>query len=45
MTNGAGKGGRYRKVDPKKWDEGYDRIWGKKEDDKDDKKGNRQRPN
>lgn len=25
-----GKGDRYRKLDPKKWDEGWNRIWGKK---------------
>jgi len=31
MVDGnAGKGGRYRKVDPKKFGEGYERIWGKK---------------
>lgn len=31
MTNGqAGKGDSYRPVDPKKWSENYDRIFGKK---------------
>lgn len=35
MVNGnSGKGGHYRKVDPKKWNEGYNRIWKKEEGDK-----------
>jgi hypothetical protein len=28
-NNGAGKGDSYRKVDQKKWDENYSRIFGK----------------
>lgn len=28
-NNGAGKGDSYRKVDQKKWDENYARIFGK----------------
>ena len=31
MVNGeAGKGDSYRRVDQKKWDESYERIYGKK---------------
>lgn len=30
MSNGAGKGDRYRPVDPKRWSEAWDRIFGKK---------------
>ena len=37
MSNGAGKGGRYRKVDRKKWDKGWEPLE-KKEGDKDDEK-------
>lgn len=29
-NNGAGKGDTYRPVDQKKWDENWDRIFGKK---------------
>lgn len=33
MTNGqAGKGDSYRPVDPKKWSDNYDRIFGKKKE-------------
>jgi len=28
----AGKGDRYRHVDPKKWDEGWERSFGKKKE-------------
>ena len=30
MNGQAGKGDTYRPVDPKKWSENYDRIFGKK---------------
>lgn len=30
MNGQAGKGDTYRKVDPQKWSENYDRIFGKK---------------
>ena len=31
MTNGqAGKGDRYRPIDQKKWDEGWEKAFGKK---------------
>ena len=41
MVDGnSGKGSRYRKVDRKKFGEGYDRIWKKEEGDKDDKNRN-----
>jgi hypothetical protein len=30
MNGQAGKGDAYRPVDPKKWDENYERIFGKK---------------
>lgn len=30
MNGQAGKGDRYRPVDKKKWDENYDRIFGRK---------------
>lgn len=26
-----GKGDRYRKLDPRKWSEGWERVWGKKQ--------------
>lgn len=32
MNGQAGKGDTYRPVDPKKWSENYDRIFGKKKD-------------
>ena len=28
--HGAGKGDKYRKVDPQKWDEGWEKAFGKK---------------
>lgn len=34
----AGKGDAYRKVDPKKWEEGWERIFGKKKGKKNQKK-------
>ena len=30
MNNGAGKGDKYRPVDQKKWDEGWESAFGKK---------------
>jgi hypothetical protein len=30
MNGEAGKGDTYRRVDPRKWSENYDRIFGKK---------------
>lgn len=35
---GAGKGDTYRPVDPKKWDENWERIFGKKKTKKPIKK-------
>lgn len=34
----AGKGDKYRPVDRKKWDENYDRIFGKKKNENTKKK-------
>ena len=36
MSNGAGKGSRYRPVDQKKYGENYDRIFGKPKKEKPD---------
>jgi len=30
MTNGSGKGDRYRRVDQKRYDEGWEKAFGKK---------------
>lgn len=30
MSTGAGKGSRYRPVDRRKWDEGWERVFGRK---------------
>ena len=38
MTNGAGKGDRYRQVDQKKYTENYDKIFKKKPKKKNTKK-------
>ena len=34
VDGGAGKGDRYRKVDQKKWDEGWESAFGKKKEKK-----------
>jgi len=41
MNNGAGKGDKYRPVDQKKWDEGWESAFGKKTKKKKDKDNDR----